>query len=71
MIERLILAKDCDCQGCGCPLMCGEVAYRNDATGTIGHSRECCTDAVGELLDHHERALFLAGFDLNLIGGVR
>jgi len=67
-IERQILQRDCDCAGCGCPLMCGEISYREKVTGTVGHSEECCRGAVEELLDHHEVAAFRAGFDLNLVG---
>jgi hypothetical protein len=68
MIVRLILRDHTDCAGCGVPLLPGEVGYRDTVTGTIGHSKECCADAVGELLDHHEHALFLSAFDLNAQG---
>lgn len=68
-ILRVVLTRDCDCEGCGCPLMPGEIGYREQVTGTVGHSEGCCRDAVEALLDHHEVAAFRAGFDLNLIGG--
>lgn len=71
-ILRLVLGKDCDCEGCGCPLFASEVAYREQVTGIVGHSEGYCKDAVEALLDHHEVAAFRAGFDLNLVtaGGV-
>ena len=68
-IARVVLSKDCDCEGCGCPLFHSEIAYREDVTGTVGHSEQCCCDAVEALLDHHEVAAFRAGFDLNVMAG--
>lgn len=68
-IARIVLGKDCDCEGCGCPLMAGEVGYREAVTGIVGHSEECCRDAVEALLDHHEVQAFRAGFELNVMAG--
>ena len=68
MIVRFILRADTDCAGCSCPLLPGEVAYRDEETGVIGHSKDCCADAAEALVDHHEHALFLSAFDLNVQG---
>ncbi len=69
MIRRIILTDHCDCAGCGVPLLPGEVAYRDDQTGTTGHDLDCAADALRDLIDQHEVAAFRAGFDLNLTGG--
>lgn len=68
-IIRIVLDKETDCASCGCPLFPSEIAYQELVTGTIGHSDECCRDAVEALLDHHEVAAFRAGFDLNVLAG--
>ena len=71
MITRLILRADCDCDSCGCPLMAGEVAYRDEKSGAVGHTQECCLDRAAEIADHREHLAFLSGFDRNLVAGVR
>lgn len=70
MIHRFVLRADTDCESCGCPLFTGEVAYRDERTGALGHSQECCSDRASEIADHAEHLAFLSGFDSNLIGGV-
>ncbi len=71
MIHRLILRADTDCESCGCPLMAGEVAYRDDKTGAVGHSQGCCADRAAEIADNREHLAFLSGFNNNLASGVR
>lgn len=68
-LRRIVLEHDCDCGGCQCPLMAGEVAWRDETTGAVGCCQPCARDASEATLDRHEVAAFRAGFDLNLIGG--
>lgn len=69
-IRRIVLEQDHDCDYCQCPLMPGEIAFRDDSTGATGCSIDCAHSASEALVDHHEIACFRAGFELNLIGGV-
>lgn len=47
---RFILEMDADCDGCGCPLMPGEVAWRHEETFSIGCCQPCARDAAREKL---------------------
>ncbi len=43
---RFVLDMDADCDGCGCPLMPGEVAWREEQTWSIGCCQPCARDAA-------------------------
>lgn len=68
-LRKIRLSHDCDCGGCQCPLMAGEVAWRDEATGAVGCCQPCTRDASEAVLDRHELAAFRMGFDLNLTAG--
>jgi hypothetical protein len=45
-LVKIVLDADCDCDGCQCPLMPGEVAWTHEETWSTGCCQPCCRDAA-------------------------
>ncbi len=69
-LRKITLDHDCDCGGCACPLLPGEVAWLDERTGAVGCCQPCARDAGAATIDRHEIAAYRASFDLNLNLGV-
>ncbi len=69
MIHRIRIPEPCDCAGCSVPLFPSEIGYADSETGLVGHSLDCLADALAELRDANELALYRDCFELNAIAG--
>lgn len=46
VLKRVILKENRDCDGCGCPLFPGEVAWEHEDTFSTGCCQPCARDAA-------------------------
>ena len=64
---RIRLETDCDCGGCGSPLMAGEVAWREG--DSVGCCQPCLKDATASNLDRSDVRAYRAAFDAAPVTG--
>jgi hypothetical protein len=60
-MKKLYLESDCDCDGCGHPLMAGEAAWIDG--DAVGCCQPCCRDALAVVVDRVDVRAFRQSFD--------
>lgn len=43
---KIVLPASGSCDGCDCPLVAGELAWKHEPTNAVGCCQPCCRDAV-------------------------